>query len=314
MTANNIVAVAPFAIFVAGALLVAVLDRLLPADDRVSRWLGAAIAAGAAASALAAGPGDDALGGAIRRDPGALFFVTLIALATAAVLLLDAREPRLRGARPVSPVVLTLAAAGGGILLASAANLALMLVALELVFVSLLALVARAPSVRAAAATRALLVAGGTVSSLFAFGVALLWSSAQTPAIGALSGTSPAALAGVALVLVALAALAAMAPLHGWLVSTVVALPAPSALFVATVPRIAALAALLRCAGAITSSSTIEWRASVAILAAVTLVIGSTAALTERSLRRGAPPPPPPPPRPGGRGGGGRGGAGPAAL
>ena len=288
MSANDVIAVAPFAILVAGAFLVALLDRVLPADDRASRWLAAAIAGGAAASALIAGPGTDAFGGAIRRDASALFFVTLIALAAGAVLVLDASGPRARFGSSVAPVVLVLIGAAGGTLLAAAADLALMLVGFEMVFMSLLALVAREPSARARPASRALLVGGGTASSLFAFGVALLWWSAETSAIGALSGTSPAALVGVALLLVALATLAAMAPLHGWLITTVVALPAPSALFVATVPRIAALAALLRCAGAITSSGTIEWRASVAILAAVTLVIGSIAAISETSLRKAA--------------------------
>ena len=282
MTTNDALALVPFAILIAGAVTCALWDRLLPVDDRASRWLGAAFAAAAAASVLVAAPGEDAVNGALRRDASAAFFIALTATATAAALALDASLRRLTVRIPVAVALIACAAAA---LLASAGNLLLMLVALELLLMSLLSLVARAA--RSRRASRVLFVVAGTASALFAAGAGIAWSASGTFSIGGLSAPgSTATLVAIGLAITGLGAFATLAPLHVWLVPVASELPAPSALFVCTVPRVAALAALLRCGAAITAAWPVEWRACVAVLAAVTLIAGALPALGERSVRK----------------------------
>ena len=283
MSAADVAGLAPPAILLAGAAVVALFERVLPADERVKRWLAAAIATAAVVIAAMSGPGGDAFDGAIRRDAAALLFTILIAGAVVAVLLLDAADERATDAW--SPALM-LSAAAGAVLVACAGDLVLLLVALEIAIASQLATIAR---VGRPGAARAYFVWGASASTFVGIGIVLLVSASGTTALGSL-GTVDAtvARAGIALVLAGLACVAALAPFHLWLAPAVSALSSAGALFITTVLRIAALAALLRCAAAITSSSdaAVDWRACLAVLAAATVAVGAIAALTESSLRR----------------------------
>src|SRR4051812_35335528 len=104
MSANGVVAILPFAIFVAGSALVALFDRAFPPDERAARALGVVVCAAALASSVLATSGDDAFDGALRRDVAVVFFVALIAMITGAALMLDASSMR-GGGRPTSVVL-----------------------------------------------------------------------------------------------------------------------------------------------------------------------------------------------------------------
>jgi NADH-quinone oxidoreductase subunit N len=279
----DVAGLAPAAILLTGALVVAMFERVFPADERVKRWLAATIATAAALAAIVSGTASDAFDGAIRRDAAAVVFIVLIAGATVAALLLDAADPRSTDAW--SPALM-LGAAAGAVLVASAGDLVLLLFALEVSVAAQLATIARASR---PGAGRAYFVWGASASVFVGIGVVLLVSASGTTALGALGAVdSTVARAGVALVLTGLACVAALAPFHLWLPSAAAGLSSATALFITTVLRIAALAALLRCAAAITSSSdaAVDWRACIAVLAAATVAVGAIAALTERSLRR----------------------------
>ena len=291
MNPNDLIALAPFATLVAGAGVIAIFERALPPDARATCWFAAGIAFAATILAVVFGAGDDAWNGALHRDAVAAYSTALVALATAATFVLDpatSRAQHLRGRIHAARAVLTLIACAGAALLATAGDLLVLLVALELVVLSLIALVTRESAPSSFAASRSLFLAGGTASALVAGGVGIAWSASGSFAIGALGTiTSSGGLAAVALILVGLACVAAFVPMHFWLPSAAGALPTPSALFVTVVPRLAALVALLRCAAAITSSdAAVDWRACLAVLAALTLVAGAIGALGEISLRR----------------------------
>jgi NADH-quinone oxidoreductase subunit N len=284
---NDALGVLPCAILVIGAALVVAFDRLFPADERAAAWLASAIALSAGTAAVFAGTGDDALGGLVRRDGASVFFTSLLCAGSAAAFAVEA------GAATTSTMSgrlgQMLLATAGAALLTAAGNLLLVFLALEIVFVSLFALIDATPSPRARAASRSWFVLGGTASALFAAGVGLVWSAGGSLAIGALaSATSAAGQAGTALVLVGLACFAGLVPFHLWLLPALEVTPASSAILIAVVPRVAAFAALMECASALSASSgsAIDWRACVAILAAASLAVGSIGALGETSLRR----------------------------
>ena len=284
---NDVLGVLPVTILVFGAAIVVAFDRLFRADERAAAWLASAIALGAGAAAAFVGTGDDALGGLVRRDGASVFFTSLLGMSAAAAFAVHA------GTAPTFAVGARLgqllAATAGAVLLIDAGNLLLMFFALEIVFVSVFAVISAHPVQKARAASRSWLLLGGSASALFAAGVGLGWYEGGSFSIGALaSATSPAGQAGTALVLVGLACFAGLAPFHLWFLPALEATSVPTAIVIAVVPRIAGFAALLRCASAIsaTSGSAIDWRACVAILAAASLAVGSIGALSQTSLRR----------------------------
>src|SRR4029077_1155406 len=125
----------------------------------------------------------------------------------------------------------------------------------EIVFMSVFALLAAVPTPGARDASRARLLLCGSAAALLAAGVGLVWSEGSSFGIGALAAaTSPAGQAGTALILVGLACFAGLVPFPAWPPPAIEAGSAPTALLVAVVPRVAAFAALMRCASAISAS------------------------------------------------------------
>jgi NADH-quinone oxidoreductase subunit N len=284
---NDVFGILPFAILVLGAAIVIAFDRLFPADDRAAAWLAAATALGAASAAALAGTGDDALGGLLRRDGASVFLTAALCIGAAAAFALKAGSATsvATGARLAQMLVAT----AGGVLLIVAADLLLVFLALEIVFMSIFTLIDATPARRGRDASRGWFVLCGTASALLAAGVALVWSVTGSFDIGTLAAvTSAVGQGGTALILVGLACFAGLVPFHLWLLPSLEATPLPTALLIAIVPRVAAFAALMRCASAISASggSAIDWRACVAVLAAASLVSGSVGALRETSLRR----------------------------
>jgi NADH-quinone oxidoreductase subunit N len=286
---NDVLAVLPLSILLLSAVIVLAFERIFGADERAAAWLAAAGALGAAAAAAIVGAGDDALGGVIRRDGAAVFMTAVLCASAAAAGVLLAGLAR-RAHRPADGrLVLMLDATAGATLMTVAADLLLLLMAVAVLFLSLLALIAGSRSPESRAATRSFLVLGGTALGFFGAGVGLIWWESGSPLIGALStATSSGGQAGVALVLASLACFAGLVPFHFWLPAALASVPAPIAALIAILPRVAAFAALLRCAGAITAGgeSAIDWRACVAILAAASLALGCVSAISEGSLKR----------------------------
>lgn len=289
MSATDLAAATPILLLAAGAAVGMLFERAFPADERVSGWLAAAFALAASAAAVIAGTGDDAFGGVLRRDGAAVFFTTLLALCTTAAVALDAGQQRPRDLPLRGRYVYSLLAAAGALLMSTAADLLVVFVSVEILFMSLFALVAgtRAPATRAA--SREVFVLCGTASALFAAGVGLVWSETGAFATGSLASVAtPPGQAGIALIVIGLACFAGLVPFHWWVASSSEALTAPSASLVAVLPRIAALVALMRCGAVITTtgSASLDWRTFLAILAAASLVVGAVSALTEPSLKR----------------------------
>jgi NADH-quinone oxidoreductase subunit N len=285
---SDLVGALPVLILVLVAAAVLAFDRFFPADERAAAWLATAGALAAGAAAAFAGTGDDALGGLVRRDGAAVFLTSVLCASTAAILALDAGLVRPSDAGLGGRLALTLVAAAAATVMVVTADLLLLFAAVEILFMSLFALIAGSRSPRMPAASRSFFVLGGTALPFLAFGIGLVWSETGSFGIGALAAViSPVGQAGTALVLVGLACFAGLVPFHFWLPAALEALPAPTAAVIAIVPRVAAFAALMRCAGAITANggSEIDWRACVAILAAASLALGSLSALSERSLK-----------------------------
>lgn len=290
MTATDVIGALPLIVLAGGACLVLLGDLVIHADGRAWVALGAIAALGAAIVAVVVGTGDGAFAGALRRDGASVFFAAVVATSTAAALLLGVGYVSAAGLPSAEVTALMLFSASGAVLMAAAGDLLVLFVGLELLSLPLYALTGLLDRARHAdeSALKYFLL-GAAASAVFAYGIALVYAATGSLAVGALaSATSPVGLAGIALLLAGLAFKAALVPFHFWAPDAYVSAPTPATAFMAVVAKLGAFAALLRLGSAITApgEAAVDWRASIAIIAAVTLLVANLAALGQTSLKR----------------------------
>ena len=288
MSADDLFAALPFLVLSGGALLVATLARGLRADGRSWLLLAAIQAGGAGTAAALLGSGPDGLGGLLRRDGASAFAAVLIAASAAATSLLETAE-RSRGAREDARVAaLILLCGSGASLLASAGDLVIALVGLALLSVPLHALAGPRHAPMLGSARLVVPWRSAIAPLLFAAGTALILADTGSTRIGALAGAATLGQAGIALLLAALAVTITLVPFHLLAPEIDAGAPAPIVGFVAIVAKLGGFAMLLRVAATVTATGGAEadWRASLAVLAALTMTVGSLVSLVRSSLRR----------------------------
>jgi NADH-quinone oxidoreductase subunit N len=137
------------------------------------------------------------------------------------------------------------------------------------------------------------LVVGSVGSATLVYGFALIYGAAGTTGFAgiatAISGdlsSDVLLLAGLALALVGFAFKASVAPFHQWTPDVYEGAPTPITAFMATATKAAALGVLLRFLGVALLPAAEAWALPVAVLAAVTIVVGNVGALGQSSLKR----------------------------
>jgi NADH-quinone oxidoreductase subunit N len=138
-------------------------------------------------------------------------------------------------------------------------------------------------------------VTGSFSSAFFLYGVALLYgvggSTALDQVARSLAAPGPPertslAILGTAMLLVGFAFKVASVPFHMWAPDVYEGAPTPVTAFMAAGVKAAAFGALLRVFGYALPSLASHWQPLVAVLAAVTMVVGNLAALAQTSLKR----------------------------
>ncbi len=138
------------------------------------------------------------------------------------------------------------------------------------------------------------LIIGAVGSSLFLYGLALLYGASGTTILAdvgdrladaGLTG-DPLAIAALALIVVGLAFKASAVPFHMWTPDVYEGAPTPITAFMATGTKAAALAAFVRVFSESLIDLVDDWRIPVAIVAAVTIVVGNVAALRQDNMKR----------------------------
>ena len=264
MTDTDLAAAGAALILGSGGLalwLIALIARTRGVADRAIAWLGALVAVGAAVTAIAIGARPPAAGTALALDGATTFFTVLVGVATAVSLVLS-----VAGARPARPrgdeVALVLFSAAGAAIAVAATDSLVLLAALALQVLPASALGVRRDVPRAVRGY----LSGATSVAITAYAAT---GETAYAALGRATHNS-LYLAGIGLVLAGSAARVALGS-GQW----------------STVATCASLAALLRFAGATHSGDVaLDWEVSLAVLAAVALVIGAIAALTETRLAR----------------------------
>jgi NADH-quinone oxidoreductase subunit N len=265
MTTADLPALIPVIVLLVGAAIVTATARLWRADAFVAPLIGIASALAAASAASFAGVGHDPFGGAIRRDSATLFFSVLASTSTAAAIAIGLRRAA------ALTVALVLVSCAGALVTIASGDLGVLVLGVMLLILP----VAFAQTRRGVAALAAAgLVAVGAVD------LALATGSTSLPALDLVA--SPLGLAGVALMIAGLSVIAGIVTLR----SRATRDDATYDTYVTVVVSTAGIAALLRVGAALAPFALVDWRASVAVLAAIAVVVASFVAIGQMAVRR----------------------------
>jgi NADH-quinone oxidoreductase subunit N len=188
--------------------------------------------------------------------------------------------------------VLALTALLGIFVLVSAGSLLTVYLGVELLALSVYAMVAfdRDSGVAAESAMK-YFVLGAIASGALLYGMSLLYGLTGTLDLGELavrlsSPTSLGVVMGLVFIVVAVAFKLGAVPFHMWLPDVYEGAPTSVTLFIGTVPKLAYFALALRLLAQGLGGVTLEWTQMLAVLAVLTLVVGNVVAIVQTNLKR----------------------------
>jgi NADH-quinone oxidoreductase subunit N len=265
-------------------------ETAVPALSIVTLSLAIALAAGQW------GERKDLVAGALRLDELTLILTILFCIAGIAAILLSWRHVAPREAAHGEYHALLLTSIAGMIVLVAAQNLVSVFLGLELLSIPLYVLCAtemrRASSLESGLKY---LVIGSVGSATLLYGTAFLYGatgstdfSGIAAALGASDDllTDPLLLTGIALTIVGLAFKSSVAPFHQWTPDVYEGAPTPITAFMAVATKAAAFGVMLRLFDVALIDASVDWAPPLAVLAAITIVVGNVGALGQTSLKR----------------------------
>jgi NADH-quinone oxidoreductase subunit N len=233
--------------------------------------------------------------GALRLD-GLAIAISLIAIAAAAfAVFLSIREPAAKQAGSGEYHALLLGSVLGMVLLAQAQNLVSFFVAIETLSIPLYILCAtnmrREQSLESGLKY---LIVGSLGSATLLYGMAFLYGgSGSTDFARIATGIDeagligdPLVLVGIALVAVGLAFKTSIAPFHQWTPDVYEGAPTPITSFMAVATKAVAFAVFVRFFIVALAGEAGDWQPALAVLAALSIVVGNVGALGQDSLKR----------------------------
>src|SRR6266480_7296266 len=179
--------------------------------------------------------------------------------------------------------------ASGGMLMASANDLIVVFLGLEILSIALYTL-AGYQQRRAASQEAAIkyFVLGAFSSAFFLYGIALVYGTTGSTNLGIIADflrtnalTNGLLLAGFALLLVGLGFKVAAVPFHMWTPDVYQGSPTPVTGFMAAGAKAAGFAALLRVFVSGFGAYSVDWRPLILVLAIASLLVGSIVALVQ---------------------------------
>jgi NADH-quinone oxidoreductase subunit N len=197
-----------------------------------------------------------------------------------------------RGLQKGEFYVLSLTALLGVLVMASASNLLTIYVGVELLSLSLYAIVAfDRDSGTGAEAAMKYFVLGAIASGTLLYGMSVLYGMSGTLDLAVLSnrlGEAPGLgfILALSFVVVAIAFKFGAVPFHMWVPDVYQGAPTSSAMLVATVPKIASFAMAFRFLAEGLAGQTHDWSQMLGILAVLSVVAGNLIAVAQTSLLR----------------------------
>jgi len=237
----------------------------------------------------------DLVTGALRLDELAISIALISILTAAFTVFLSIREPAAEQAGSGEYHALLLGSVLGMTLLAQAQNLVTFFVAIETLSIPLYILCAtnlrREKSLESGLKY---LIVGSLGSATLLYGMAFLYGgTGSTDFAGIAAGIAqkgvlgdPLILVGIAMAAVGLAFKTSIAPFHQWTPDVYEGAPSPITGFMAVATKAAAFAVFVRFFDVALAPQAGEWQPALAVLAAVSIVVGNVGALGQSSLKR----------------------------
>ena len=287
--------VAPELILVGAALLILLLDAFVPRVPHTAvAWIAFAAVVFAGEAALWTwswhGP-PTVLGGMVATDRYAVFFRVVLLAAAAIGIMLSSVYLRRSGEYRAEYYTLLLLATAGMTLLVAAADLILVFLALELLSLALYLLTGFSfRRIASAEASMKYFLLGAFSSAFFLYGVAFAYGASNTTSLAGLAsavkGNDALALIAVGLLLIGFAFKVAAVPFHMWTPDAYQGAPTCVTAFMSAGTKVAAFAALLRVLMEGFPGLESDWRPVVAVLAGITMVVGSILAIAQSDVKR----------------------------
>ena len=298
-------AVAPMLVLIGGALMLLVADALKKRQPIHGTYALATVVTAGASMGLAAPlwvrvqDADRGAFSTLAQSIGVDGFSVFATVVLGAAVILGAllfdgwlRREEMEGAEPY---VLMLLSASGGMMMASANDLIVMFLGLEILSIAVYVLAAmhlRKTSSQEAGVKY--FVLGAFSSAFFLYGIALVYGgtgSTNLVKIDAFLSTTVLAdggllLAGMALLLVGFGFKVAAVPFHFWTPDVYQGAPSPSVAWMASGVKLAGFAGLMRVFYLGFSTYRLDWQPIVFGLAALTLVVGSVLAVVQTDVKR----------------------------
>ena len=235
-----------------------------------------------------------ALGGLFVDDPLSDVLKLFLYLTTAVVLVYSREYLRLRGLYKGEFFVLALFALLGMMVMVSASHFLTLYLGLELLSLSLYAMVAlqRDSSVATEAAMK-YFVLGALASGMLLYGMSMVYGVTGSLALADIAqnlsdGTDlriPLVF-GIVFIVAGLAFKLGAVPFHMWVPDVYHGAPTAMTLFIGSAPKIAAFAFVVRILGQGLESQVAEWRDMLVILAVLSMAVGNFAAIAQSNLKR----------------------------
>jgi NADH-quinone oxidoreductase subunit N len=233
--------------------------------------------------------------GMVAVDGFAVFAKTVVLIATLLALLLSSSYLKREHLEGPEYFALLLCSATGMMLMTSANDLVTIFLSLEILSIALYVLAAFDRR-RAASQESGLkyFLLGSFSSAVFLYGVALIYGSTGTTNLTGIADFLATTtllhdgvlLLGIAFLIVGLGFKVAAAPFHMWTPDVYQGAPTPVTAFMAAATKAAAFAAVLRVLVGTFSLYSVDWRPIIWVLAALSLLVGSIAAVVQTDVKR----------------------------
>jgi NADH-quinone oxidoreductase subunit N len=238
-------------------------------------------------------PDDRFMFGMLAVDRFAIFFKVVVLLSSSLAVVLSLDYLKRHDYRPGEYLSLLMFATVGMMTMVSGVNLAAIYVGLELMALSTYVLAGYfRREVRSHEAAAKYFVLGALSSGILLYGLSLLYGATGSLDLATISGKlaggkpSVAAVAGMALLACGFLFKVSAVPFHMWTPDVYEGAPTPITAFMSVGPKAAAFAILLRVFAGALAPSEASWRPLMWGVAALTMVWGNIAALTQDNVKR----------------------------
>ena len=296
MTLNDIYSILPAAILIVWALILLLADLWLSKHTPIATPILAVLGliASVAASMLYTSNVASGFGGFILVDGFSRFLVPLFAVTGIFAIGLAYDYLKRMGIQRGEYYTLLLFSISGMMLMASAGDLVIIFLSLELLSIPLYILSGFAsPKAHSEESALKYFLLGTFASAFFLFGSAMLFGATATTSLNGIvesvttgSANNTFLLIGSGLLLAGFAFKVAVVPFHSWTPDVYHGAPAPVSAFMSVGAKAAGFAALIRVFAMIFPSLAAEYTPIFWGLAALTMVVGNVVAVAQSNLKR----------------------------